>query len=331
MRSPLRCAAFALALLPASPCTLAAHGISTEYLLPPGPRSLAGHDPSVESGRGAATHRRLSVQRFGVPSPMRRPARAAKRITAKPAPVPPLPDRKPSPPPLHPRNAAAAAWTPAAIAQAQATCQRLLGNLNVSYSAREPIREGRCGAPYPVLVNALGAEPSVRIDPPAILTCAMAADLSRWLDETVQPAARQLLKAPIVRLRNAASYVCRNRYDDPEARLSEHARANAIDIAAFITEDGQTVTLSDYWQTESEQQVAAGADAEAEVTAHASAPQPPASLSENPADPRSKFLQELHVGACRVFGTVLGPDANQDHLDHFHLDAAKRTRGAYCR
>ncbi|HEY9549063.1 MAG TPA: extensin family protein [Kiloniellaceae bacterium] len=31
------------------------------------------------------------------------------------------------------------------------------------------------------------------------------------------------------------------------------------------------------------------------------------------------FLAQVHDAACRRFGTVLGPDYNAVHADHFHL------------
>jgi hypothetical protein len=42
------------------------------------------------------------------------------------------------------------------------------------------------------------------------------------------------------------------------------------------------------------------------------------------------FLRRLHKGACGVFGTVLGPEANEAHRNHFHLDLAARRRHAFC-
>ena len=42
------------------------------------------------------------------------------------------------------------------------------------------------------------------------------------------------------------------------------------------------------------------------------------------------FLHRLHKGACSVFGTVLGPEANEAHRDHFHFDLATRRRSAFC-
>ncbi|MEM1306010.1 MAG: extensin family protein [Pseudomonadota bacterium] len=47
--------------------------------------------------------------------------------------------------------------------------------------------------------------------------------------------------------------------------------------------------------------------------------------------PKSRFLKRIHADACRYFGTVLGPEANEAHRDHFHLDLAPRRRSNYCR
>lgn len=40
------------------------------------------------------------------------------------------------------------------------------------------------------------------------------------------------------------------------------------------------------------------------------------------------FLKRLHGGACTLFATVLGPEANEAHRDHFHLDMKVRQSGA---
>jgi hypothetical protein len=42
------------------------------------------------------------------------------------------------------------------------------------------------------------------------------------------------------------------------------------------------------------------------------------------------FLRRLHKGACGIFGTVLGPEANAAHRDHFHFDLAARKHSALC-
>jgi len=46
---------------------------------------------------------------------------------------------------------------------------------------------------------------------------------------------------------------------------------------------------------------------------------------------KRRFLRSIHKAACNRFGTVLGPEANDAHRDHFHLDLAPRRRSAYCR
>jgi hypothetical protein len=48
------------------------------------------------------------------------------------------------------------------------------------------------------------------------------------------------------------------------------------------------------------------------------------------ADLRREFVTKIHDDACGIFGTVLGPEANDAHKDHFHLDMKARSRRAYC-
>src|SRR5690606_15828739 len=87
------------------------------------------------------------------------------------------------------------------------------------------------------------------------VTCAMAVQLANWMRDTVQPAARKHLGEQIVAVRNVASYSCRNRYNAPGKRISEHALANALDIAAFETASGKTVTLLRHWFAKEPKQV----------------------------------------------------------------------------
>ena len=50
----------------------------------------------------------------------------------------------------------------------------------------------------------------------------------------------------------------------------------------------------------------------------------------HPACVEATFLRRLHKGACGTFGTVLGPEANEAHRNHFHFDLAPRRRSAFC-
>jgi hypothetical protein len=157
---------------------------------------------------------------------------------------------------------------------------------------------------------------------------------------------------------------------DHADRLSEHALANAIDISGFVTTDGRTIDVAGSWgptaRDHEAQRVAAmrakenapGAEKTPELSKAAhqrdhkisaianAASDEPRSTSIQTADLQSRgtsasdpasaksaealFLRRLHRGACEVFGTVLGPEANAAHRDHFHLDLLHRRHSAYC-
>ncbi len=74
-----------------------------------------------------------------------------------------------------------------------------------------------------------------------------------------------------------------------------------------------------------------GDDRDGIVTAAKARPDEPPPVAAEPApNSKSQFLTYLHEDACRRFGTVLGPNANEAHKDHFHLDMKKRRRASYC-
>jgi len=123
------------------------------------------------------------------------------------------------------------------------------------------------------------------------LTCQAAVSLALWEAHVLLPEAARLLDAPVQRIDHLGSYACRNLYGRPEAPRSQHATANAIDIAGFTLRGGQRVTVARHWQGE---------------------------------DERAEFLQAVNRGACRFFDGVLGPHYNIAHADHLHLD-----RGPY--
>lgn len=56
----------------------------------------------------------------------------------------------------------------------------------------------------------------------------------------------------------------------------------------------------------------------------------PAALATQPDGPRARFLREAHAAACRIFGTTLGPEANEMHRNHFHVDMAERKIKKIC-
>jgi hypothetical protein len=174
-------------------------------------------------------------------------------------------------------------------------CDRRLSGLRIVFEHLAPIREGACGLPSPIRLNGLESvrAPQLTFDPAPITSCKMAQALRRWFDEVVQPKAKAYLHAAIVRMSTLSGYDCRSRYDDPTQRLSQHAYGNALDLAEFFTAKGEGIALADAWSA---------------------------------GDERAAFLHDIHDGACKIFGTTLGPEANDAHKNHFHLDMTERRR-----
>jgi hypothetical protein len=146
-----------------------------------------------------------------------------------------------------------------------------------------------CGAlsPFRVAATAHGA---VTFAPPALVRCPMVHALDFWTERVVLPAARRHLRSEVVRVTIAGSYSCRPMNGVDGALLSEHGHANAVDVSGFALWDGRMVTVSAGWL---------------------------GSL------PERTFLRAVHRGSCNVFTTVLGPDYDHLHGDHFHLDLAR--------
>lgn len=151
---------------------------------------------------------------------------------------------------------------------------------------------GYCGIPLPVKVTkAYG----VTLSPPIVVNCRTARAMADWLERGPVQDAPRLLGAHLDGLTIGGSYACRTR-NFKGGRLSEHAAGNAVDVAGFRLSDGRSVSFS-AWR-----KAAAG-----------------------------EFLLRAWRAACGPFGTVLGPDHDAIHADHFHLDTASRTEAPVCR
>lgn len=127
---------------------------------------------------------------------------------------------------------------------------------------------------------------------PVTLSCPL---LVRWLmfeRQALQPIALQHVGSTVSRIEHYGSFACRNVYGRATGRRSEHATASAFDIAAFEFEDGDVATVLGDWNADD-------------------------------APDKSAFLKDMHNAACRYFGTVLGPEYNQPHENHFHLDTSR--------
>ncbi|HZV21744.1 MAG TPA: extensin family protein [Hyphomicrobiales bacterium] len=182
-------------------------------------------------------------------------------------------------------------WSEAEIKAANADCDRRLSGLQILFDRLDPIKENGCGLPAPIRLNGFGGEiwPPLAFSPAPTLSCKLAESLRQWFVTVVQPQARAHLHANIVKATVLSSYNCRSRFDN--GRLSQHAYANAVDIGEFTTEKGERLSIEGSW---------------------------------NAKDERAAFLRDIHAGACRIFGTTLGPAANNAHKNHFHLDMTER-------
>lgn len=153
-----------------------------------------------------------------------------------------------------------------------------------------------------------------------VMRCPLAVRYVIWDRQTLRPAAEELLGSAVTGV-DAGGYACRRIYgsSDPVHRPSEHARGNALDISAVRLADGRRISVADDWGP-----IRAGSRAaELELGARRSLPPlfgpPPA-----PADtPEARFLRRIRDEACDVFGTVLGPEYNEAHRDHLHLDGSR--------
>ena len=150
-----------------------------------------------------------------------------------------------------------------------------------------------CGVENAVRVRSVSG---VTLSQSAVMDCVTANALKSWLEKSAKPALGRK-GGGLKSLRVAAHYACRTRNSQKGAKISEHGRGRAIDISAFRLADGSEVSVLKGWNAKSS----------------------------------SKVMRQMHAGACGPFGTVLGPNADRFHRDHFHFDTARYRSGRYCK
>jgi hypothetical protein len=188
----------------------------------------------------------------------------------------------------------------AALKRDPEQCKTVLtGPLIYAHAVPDAPYENGCGWTNAVAFSHAGRA-RVSVDK---ITCDMAAAFTMWMAHEVQPAAAQFLKSDVKSVQHMGVYACRNIVGRNivgrnilgskafTAFRSQHARANAIDVASFTLTDGRTISVAKSWQGDSSE---------------------------------AKFLHAIHDRACHYFRVALGPDYNAAHSNHFHLD-----RGAY--
>ena len=152
---------------------------------------------------------------------------------------------------------------------------------------------GACGVPDAVQVTSVDGV-SLAMQPK--IDCTTAKALNQWVKSGLKPAVGNT-GGGVKSLRIVAHYACRNRNSARSGRLSEHAKGRAVDIAAINLNNGQQITVLQGWRHKQ----------------------------------TGPILKRAHKAACGPFGTVLGPNANKFHQDHFHFDTARYRSGSYCR
>ena len=118
--------------------------------------------------------------------------------------------------------------------------------------------------------------------------CQTALRMAMWEEHGIQPAAERHLGQPVREILHLSSYNCRQirTLQGATARMSTHATADAVDVAGFVLQDGQKITLLRNWEAPMDQ---------------------------------ASFLREVADSACTWFRVTLGPEYNALHADHFHL------------
>lgn len=158
---------------------------------------------------------------------------------------------------------------------------------------RVPGRIAGCGVEGAVKVRSIAG---VALSQHSTMDCGQARAMKSWLDKGMKPAVGGY-GGGVAQLRIAAHYACRTRNNQRGGKVSEHGKGRAIDIAGFQLRDGRTISVLNDWG----------------------------------GGKKGRILNRMHRSACGPFGTVLGPNANKFHLNHFHFDTARYRSGSYCR
>lgn len=168
----------------------------------------------------------------------------------------------------------------------------------------DPAIKGEAIGPVPGKIRGCGVAQAVRVrsvsgvalSTPAVMDCTTAKTLKTWVEKGLSPAVGRM-GGGVKQMRIMAGYACRTRNSQKGARISEHGKGRAVDIGGFTLHDGSQISVLKDWGK----------------------------------GRGGKALKQAHKSACGPFGTVLGPNANKFHRDHFHFDTARYRSGSYCR
>jgi len=224
--------------------------------------------PGISKATGDTAKPAAAIAAKPIADPAKTVAAPVKPDPAKPATKAAFPATLAPPPP--PKE-----WSAEEITAAKAHCEAVLKGVDAVSVPEPAFRDGDCGAAAPVRLISVGKNPQVSLDPPALLTCDMVAGLHIWLKQDVQPSAKKHLGSEVIRIETMSDYSCRNAYGRTASRLSEHGRANALDIRGFVTARAQPAYVLESWGT-TQRELAEAEAAKLAAAAKAAAAAPPA-------------------------------------------------------
>lgn len=166
-------------------------------------------------------------------------------------------------------------------------CDRLITRSDVLETTSLKPHDGESGCGWSTAVH-LESSNGVTLNgrPPYAMRCPLAAGAHIWLT-SIDYRAREILGTSLARIHHAGTFSCRRMYNRSTGPMSEHAYANAWDVTGFELADGRVVSVQKHWDVQG---------------------------------PLRTFLRAARDDACNIFRVVLGPDYNEAHQDHLHVD-----------
>ena len=162
-------------------------------------------------------------------------------------------------------------------------CDQVLSSSGLRVTRQADSPGGDC--PLTNTLRVQGGE--VALSSSFLASCPLAVAFALFERHALQPASQAVYGQAVTRVDHLGSFACRNMYNRENGARSQHASANALDIAGFRLADGRTISVLKDW----------------------------------PKDNRdAQFLHQVRDGACDMFSVVLSPDYNAAHRNHFHLD-----------
>lgn len=170
------------------------------------------------------------------------------------------------------------------------SCIALLETSGLEFDALEPRGNDQCRVEDAVRLD--GGQDLLSLTPRSVApSCPVMIGMLIWQNQVVQQQAQTIFGQRVARIETYGSFSCRRMYGRTEGAWSEHATADAIDIGAFVLADGTRISVLGDWPGDSK---------------------------------KARFLRQVRDGACDLFSTVLSPEYNAAHADHFHFDMADR-------